>query len=220
MKNELQAIIYDCDDVIFSVAYPYFQRLQETAIKLGSKTFTFEDFSRVYGLPEDIILRALFPERNPAEIRRVYQTFPPQYALIPGAKETLSLTLLRYPVNGILTARKRERLIKRADENGIDLEAFTFVITEEDVKYPKPDPRAFDPVKKELAIYNIPPYMALYVADSVFDFQSANGAGLRFVGVLTGITEKDKFVKCGVSSTMIIPSIAELPEFLEGGLIA
>lgn len=28
-------------------------------------------------------------------------------------------------------------------------------------------------------------------------------------------TEKDKFVKVGVSSTKIIPSIAELPAFLE-----
>lgn len=34
------------------------------------------------------------------------------------------------------------------------------------------------------------------------------------------ITKKDKYVNCDGFSSMIIPSIAELPEFLEGGLIA
>lgn len=217
MINTIQAIIYDWDDVIIRTVHGYFQLLQETAKKLESRPFTFGDFSRVYGLPEDEISRALFPDIPSSEVIRTYQNIPVNYHLILGAKETLAYTLLRYPVNGILTTRRRERLIKRANENDIDLQLFTFVITGEDILYPKPDPRAFDPVKKELAVYDITPNKALYVGDSLLDFQSANGAGLHFVGVSTGITEKDKFVNCGVSS-MIIPSIAELPELLQSGL--
>lgn len=218
MKRNIQAIIYDWDDVILRVAHGYFQLLQETANKLGSRPLTFEDFSNVYGLPEDVIARTLFSGVPVIEVIRTYRNLNPMpYGLIQGAKETLSFTLSNYPVNGILTTRRRERLSKRANENDIDLQLFTFVITGEDILYPKPDPRAFDPVKKELAVYGITPEKALYVGDSLLDFQSANGAGLHFVGVLTGITEKDKFVNCGVSS-MIIPSIAELPEFLESGL--
>lgn len=31
-------------------------------------------------------------------------------------------------------------------------------------------------------------------------------------------TEKDKFINCGVSHSMLIPSIAELPKILQGDL--
>ena len=218
MKSEISAIIYDWDDVILRVAHSYFQLLEETSIRLRSRPFTFEDFSRVYGLPEDVIYRALFPEIPANKVIQTYQTLSSRpYTLIPGAKESLFFTLSNYPVNGILTARRRERLVKRANENGIDLHIFTFVITGEDIVYPKPNPRAFDLVKKKLAVYGITPDESIYVGDSVLDFQSTKGTGLHFVGVLTGITEKDKFVNNGLNPTMIIPSIAELPELLQSG---
>lgn len=51
-----------------------------------------------------------------------------------------------------------------------------------------------------------------------FTFEVASSAGLHFVGVSTGITEKVKFINNGVSSSMIIPSIVELREYLKGGL--
>lgn len=217
MTNKIQAVVYDWDDVIINVAYIYFQLLQETALKLGSKPFTFKDFSSVYGLPEDVIARNLFPRTPFSEVIQTYQSLNPQYTLIPGADSTLSYTLANYPVNGILTSRRRERLVKRVNEHGIELSSFTFIFTAEDLVYPKPDPRAFDPVKEELTSYEIRPDRAIYVGDSVLDFQAAYAAGLNFVGVLTGITERDKFVNNGLNSAMIIASIAELPELLQSG---
>ena len=65
-------------------------------------------------------------------------------------------------------------------------------------------------------VLGITPDKSIYVGDSVLDSQSANGAGLNFVGVLTCITEKVKFVNCGVYSNMIIQSIGELPQYLQG----
>lgn len=222
MRNNIQAVVYDWDDVILSVAHGYFQLLQETATKLRLKPFTFEEFSHVYGLPEDDIVRALFGEIPTTEVIRTYQSLDAQntcrYTLIPGAKETLSHTLANYPINGILTARRRERLAKRAMENGIDLNSFNFVFTAEDIIYPKPDPRAFEPVKRELECCGLSPDVAVYVGDSVLDFQASNGAGLRFVGVLTGLTEKYKFVKYGLPSMRVIQSVGELPALLQGDL--
>ena len=217
--KDISAVVYDWDDVIQSVAHTYFRLLKGTSTRLSSQPFSFEEFSNVYGLPEDLIIRTLFPGLNINLIVQTYRELRDsiQYPLIPGAKDALTYTITHYPVNGILTARRRERLNKRAREAGVNLQPFTFILTAEDAPYHKPDPRVSDPVKEILLKYGVVPNEAVYVGDSVLDHQASTQAGLAFVGVLTGITERHKFVESGVSSDEIMPSIAELPKFLERG---
>ncbi len=55
----------------------------------------------------------------------------------------------------------------------------------------------------------------LRVARSYFQALQEVKAKVGFVGVLTGITGRDKYVNNGVQSDMIINSIAELPVILQ-----
>ncbi len=49
----------------------------------------------------------------------------------------------------------------------------------------------------------------LYVGDALNDFYAARGAGLDFVAVTTGLTDKDSFAQAGVNK--VVTSLAELP---------
>jgi phosphoglycolate phosphatase len=53
---------------------------------------------------------------------------------------------------------------------------------------------------------------AIYVGDTTIDAEAAANAGLRFVGVLTGVTTRDEFTS--YASLALLANVGELPELL------
>jgi phosphoglycolate phosphatase-like HAD superfamily hydrolase len=55
----------------------------------------------------------------------------------------------------------------------------------------------------------------LAIGDHPDDYLAAHGAGIKFVGVLTGIYDRDDFSQHGLSPEEVIESVASLPEYLK-----
>lgn len=92
----------------------------------------------------------------------------------------------------ILTNLTADMLEKDAADLKFDLEKyFDYIQTADQYDYKKPDSRVFNPLKQyfaKIAAKNI-----LYIGDEMKDYTAAIGAGIRFVGVSTGMTSRTEF---------------------------
>ena len=86
---------------------------------------------------------------------------------------------------------------------------FDAVIGADDVAAPKPAP---DALHAALTRIGVAPDRALYVGDHPVDAQAASGAGVRFVAVLSGPSQRAAFEAHPVER--FLASVAELPELL------
>lgn len=93
--------------------------------------------------------------------------------------------------NGILSSKYRFRIMESFQkyEAGhlVDL-----VLGLEDLEQAKPDPEG---LFKALRYFQIEKQELLYVGDNLIDAETAQNAGVDFVGVLTGTTRRDAFKK-------------------------
>jgi phosphoglycolate phosphatase len=84
------------------------------------------------------------------------------------------------------------------------------LLARDDVEYPKPDPRHLLAIIDAL---DCMPQHALLVGDSTLDAVTAQQAGVRFIGVLTGITTAQQLTP--YPSYAVLPSIAALIPLLQ-----
>jgi phosphoglycolate phosphatase len=110
---------------------------------------------------------------------------------------------------GIASTRFRRRIETVLTRDGL-LAYFSTIIGGEDVQYHKPDPEALLCAAAELG------YEAgncLYVGDTLVDAAAAGNAEMPFVGVTTGVTDRQQFASVGV--LRVIDSLAELKAMLQ-----
>ena len=133
-----------------------------------------------------------------ADLTRVYPTVPTvaQALRDAGIKLAIVSTKFRYRIEGIL-AREQLR------------QYFDFVIGGEDVAIEKPDPTG---LLKAVADLGLPRQDVVYVGDSVVDGETAERAGVDFIGVLTGVTSAPAFEPWQPVAT--IPDLGHLPALL------
>ncbi len=210
-----RAVLFDLDDTLLASSPGLIANFRRTAEDLGlpppppgAIDRPFVDF-RAH-------VRLLFPDADVDRFERTYyervEQFP--YPPIPGAHATLE-ALADRPL-GIVTNRTRNLCGLRMRQGGFDPERFVFVHTVEDVPAVKPDPRVFEPGLALLA-ERLPGLRAeevVYVGDRVLDAQAARAAGLRFVGVATGLDGHDGLRAAGVAAEDVLASVRDLPAYL------
>lgn len=123
------------------------------------------------------------------------------YAAVPGLLAELKARGIR---TGIVSSRYRYRIeaILHASALG---SAIDQVIGFEDVPEHKPHPAG---VNAALARLGVDGTRALFVGDHVVDALAAKAAGVRFVGVLSGVTSSAQFAQVGAHE--VVDSVAEL----------
>lgn len=89
-------------------------------------------------------------------------------------------------------------------------DAFGAIIGGNDVANQKPDPEALFAALMRL---RGDPSTALYVGDSVIDAEAAQRAGMAFVAVLTGVTERLAFDRYPVVA--VLEDASELPSWID-----
>lgn len=108
---------------------------------------------------------------------------------------------------GMVTATSKPILVKDAVWVGLPLENFDYLQTAEDSLLHKPDPRVFDPMFIWMAERDVAPQNILYVGDGLHDLVAATQAGLKFLGVTTGLVSAAEFADNGAVS---IPNLSSL----------
>ena len=211
----IKAVIFDFDDTL---VHTY-----------ENITDTLRVFSKREGLhfPPETLLRkhwgktwkefftAVWPGIESGVLRKFSRLsrFKPLPA-VRGAHEVLDVLSKKYVI-GIVTGRDRDSLMHRLFHSGIDFKKFSFIIAQDEIQKSKSHPAYFLPALSELEKLGIGKEEILFVGDSVYDYEIAQNAGLSFVGVLTGPNTREEFLGKGVKEQMILPSVLELPHFIE-----
>lgn len=140
--------------------------------------------------------------------------------LVPGAREMLERNVEKGVPNILFSARKVESAYRATKMHGIDGLFVEIVgsdgtakgrIPSGSIRFPKPDPRAFDPIVRYVeSAFGGTKEEILFVGDTAIDVQCGLGAGIETLAVLTGLQDPSTFLSEGLSEENIIPSVAQL----------
>jgi phosphoglycolate phosphatase len=129
--------------------------------------------------------------------------------LLPNVSNTIEFLSLRAKL-ALITMRHvpNQAVIKELDRFGIG-KYFSSVMTGLDTVKPKPSPEA---IFKCIQNFNVKSDDCLIVGDSVNDIKAGKAAGIKTVGLLSGLYYHEELVK--ECPDMILSDLTKLPEIL------
>jgi len=183
LPASLQAVLFDLDGTLLDSAAVHYDIYVQLFSEYGI-TFTRQQYLDAYspdwiityqilGLPMDSVSEANLRWLELASGR------------VPALFEGVPIMLDRLAANyrlGLVTSGTRSRVLRDLQVNGI-LNCFDVIITGDDVSASKPSPEG---ILVGLHQLGVQPERALYVGDTVVDFQAASAAGVNFAAVNGG----------------------------------
>jgi len=133
------------------------------------------------------------------------------YECVPAVVRSLRAAGVAQAIVSSKFRRRIERIVAR---EGL-LDCFPVIVGGEDTQHHKPHPAGLLQAMERLGRR---PEDVLYVGDHPVDAQAARAAGVRFVAVLTGVSEHRHFVD--TQPIAILDSLAPLPGLLGVGQLA
>ncbi len=182
-------IIFDIDGTLINNEYALLHSLQDTILHLKRTEIPIDDLKFALGIPSEVALSKLGIDdgTTACEIWNNYLSLYNQsIKLYDGIEDVLkSLLQMNYKL-GLVTSKTKQELTDDFSHYGID-DLFSIIICVEDSPNPKPSP---DPLLSYLAKANIENHEALYIGDSIYDYQCAQGAGVDFGAASWGDTQR------------------------------
>ena len=127
------------------------------------------------------------------------------YECVPRVVRTLNAAGLSL---GIVSSKFRHRIERIVAREQLG-DCFRLIVGAEDTPYHKPHPAG---LLQALSRLGCRPDEVVYIGDHPVDAQAARGAGIAFVAVLTGMSEREHFLES--EPLAIIADLAGLPELL------
>lgn len=179
----IKAIIFDFDDTLVQTKKSKWAALIETARLHYELDIDENHIKQFWGKPFDEMLSGVLKNNDSIEKMResyfaVTESFPMQSHI--DAVEVVSDLIKSFKV-GILTASNKKLVMDDLVRLQFPVDELFYIQTAEDTKVHKPDPEVFDPILEKLS--GLDRNMVLYVGDAMRDYQAAEGAGLRFLGI-------------------------------------
>ena len=214
MTDKYKAILFDFDFTLGDSSSGICDSVNYALGRMDYAPASDADIHKLIGMPlemmfnkitgsnnadEGIQFKMLFRERAKEVIVKsstLYENVPQVFIKLQRDGKRLGIvsTKLRMHVQGILD--------KHECSSYIDL-----VIGGDDVKQHKPNPEGLLLAMEKLQL-KAPE--VLYIGDTIFDAEAAEEAGIDFIAVLSGTTEKNAFSRFRFSA--ILGSVAELLE--------
>lgn len=216
-RKEIKAIIFDLDEVLVKYFYTTgVSSHQKTAQRLGLKIPGRKVIQKAWGLPWKQFIRILWPEAKVEGFRRDYLSHEDYIApLLPGAKKILEFLASKKIILGLITSRDYD-LTAGQIKNANIKKYFDFIMSCDETKFDKPDPRVFTEPFRILKKYGIAKDEIIYVGDSLrTDFPAAKGAGIKFLAVATGFFSKKDFLRAGMENEKIFSNLSELQKYFQ-----
>lgn len=211
----IKAIILDFDDTLCMTMQACYKIDNALVQQLGHPSISKEIYQQTWGLDYDIATSLRAPGIDVNQFRKLLAQELPKY-IQSGEYDAISderiavLKKLREQGKKVLVLTNRDVLelqhILHPEHKLAELvEAFYY---KSNMKYHKPDPRAFAHIESE---HRWKPHECVYVGDSVGDAVAAKGAGLHFIASLeSGLRKKSDFKSCPVDD--FIYHLSELPD--------
>jgi len=210
MISNYKYILFDVDGVILSSVDYYIGLLRDVAETLGaSKTISDDFYKKNMGVQLISWFPSIVPTKNHPKLREVFieknkdTSENHQFPMIEGAKEVLLKLKGNNQKFGFISTKYREAMNLMLKHYRLD-SLLDFSIAGDEVENFKPDPEG---IHKALNYFNAKPEEAVFIGDSLHDLGAARNAHIEFIGVLTGICEKEDWERENVQH---VPTIKEL----------
>lgn len=175
----LRAIIFDVDGTILDTEQAILQSLQRTLREETQKDYPFEALRFALGIPGKDALQRL----NVDDIEAVHQKwsaavldFSHEVAVFESLEEVIHHLATKPLQLGIVTSKTAQEVVDEFEPFGLS-EYFQHIVSASDTEKHKPNP---EPLLKCLDALQVAPEEAIYIGDSIYDFQCAKQAGAKF----------------------------------------
>lgn len=217
--EEIRSVIFDFDYTLADSSVGIIECANFALRRLGLPTASDDAIRHTIGMSLTSTLPALAGDEHAGlgeEFMRLFIERADEvmhdstvvYEFVPSLVDTLSqqgITL------GIVSSKGRWRIEGILRREGLD-GRFAVIVGGEDVEELKPDPSG---LLRAVSVLDTPRERCVYVGDSVTDAETARRAGVRFVSVLSGVTEREAFTE--YAPAMVLGCAAELPGALGVG---
>lgn len=211
------SIIFDFDYTLADSSVGIIECANYALRRLGLPTASDDAIRHTIGMSLTSTLPALAGEKHAERAEEFMRLFIERadevmhdstrvYEFVPSLADALSKQGISL---GIVSSKGRWRIEGILRREGLD-GRFEVIVGGEDVPELKPNPTG---LLCAVAAFDAPKESCLYVGDSVTDAETARRAGVPFVAVLSGVTERDAFAE--YKPVTVLESAAELPRMLE-----
>ncbi|OKL46118.1 hypothetical protein BSR29_07630 [Boudabousia liubingyangii] len=215
-----ELVLFDMDDTLVITRKVKWEQHQYVAKHEFGIDLAEETLREHWGKPFGPMLELLYEQAAPQDVLiSTYRKYHDQYPKLeqPGAVAAVTALLDAGVKVGVLTSMISEVAIPDLKRIGFPVERFECVLGADHSEFHKPDPRVFDEV---LAPYRDSSATdsagastttsdlasrVVYVGDALMDEAAAQGAGIGFVAVTTGLVEADGFA----AGVPVFPGVAE-----------
>ncbi|MEA2074846.1 MAG: HAD-IA family hydrolase [Euryarchaeota archaeon] len=186
--------LFDMDGTLIDSSKAILSSVKEAARITGLRIPGDKEIKEIIHLPSQLSFRVLYPDKDPAEFDSVFLSlmrgkFKNMIKEIPKAKMTLELLREKGIKIAIVTTNDRE-----SAEAAIRLFQFPYdvLLTAEDTARTRPDP---EPLLKAIKLLNSTAAQTFYCGDTPQDIIQGRRAGVKTVGVTTGLYSKEELEK-------------------------
>lgn len=215
--SNIQSVIFDFDYTLGDSSEGVIECVNYALRRLGLPTASDNAIRHTIGMTLPRTLTALAGDEYSAHgdefmrlfIERADEVLHDSIVLfefVPALIDTLAERGIEIGIVSSKFRRRIERVLRRDGLGG----RFSVIVGGEDVEELKPDPTGLLRAAQAL---NTPKEHCLYVGDSVTDAETARRADVRFVAVLSGVTEREAFED--YEPVMVLRSAGELPALLK-----
>ncbi|PLX39749.1 MAG: hypothetical protein C0608_11265 [Deltaproteobacteria bacterium] len=214
----VRAVLFDLDGTLLDSIPAYFDLMASMLDAVGLPQAPREKVAEFMASGTSI-LEKMIPEREMyrkdeliKELLSVGRAksldiFKDEVKVVPGADKSLKHLRDLGIALGIVTTTQRKYLEKKLfalRREGL-ADFFKVMVATEDAPRVKPAP---DPLLEGARRIGMPPSVCVYVGDSHVDIRAGHAAGMKTIGVLTGIDSRGTLEKEGAN--LIVESISEL----------
>jgi beta-phosphoglucomutase family hydrolase len=184
----IEAVLWDLDGVLVDTGRFHYQAWRQLLSELG-RSLSEEEFSRTFGLRNDLILRDMLGEVSAEEVTRLSERKEAlfrQHAAgrvtpLPGAIELVRRARDEGRRMALVTSTPRANIDFVLEQVGL-AGAFDAIVTAEDVSRGKPDPEGCLLAARRLGVM---PERCLVIEDAPGGIEAARRAGMHSLAVTT-----------------------------------
>ena len=188
-----RGLIFDFDGVLIDSEPLYLKSVNVILEECGVPQLTADEYQRWIGSTARLTWEALTRDNNLPEPAQHYQdryevviesVLKRELTLTPEAEELLGIVERRGIPRGVATASRRKWLAIKLEKLGLT-EFFDVAVCSTDVRRTKPEP---DIYLRATELMGLNPADVIAIEDSPAGIKSAKSAGIRTIGLRTGMT--------------------------------